>query len=137
MDWLTYTISIYNQAPPLTWMLVGMMLLDIVSGLVASAGKWSSKVSAKGMWKKTAILVTVGASALVEQTFKVYMPQAWQPNIPQVAQLTTLFFFVTETISVLENARTAGAPIPARLTDLLAKTRDQISGEEHSNDQVA
>lgn len=123
-------VSQYVPSASLTAMLVGMMMLDVVSGLIASAGKWSSKVSSHGMWKKTAILVAVGASALVEETFKVYLPEAWMPNIPPVSQLTTLFFFVTETISVLENARAAGAPIPLRLTDLLAKARDQISGGE-------
>lgn len=124
-DWSAWIIA-QVQSPSLVLALVGMMIIDVVTGLIASAGAWSSKVSYRGMMRKVSILAVVGAAALIESVTAAYLPDAWQNNVLPISRMTALFFLVTETLSVLENAQRSGVPIPNFLTQLLANSRDRL-----------
>jgi len=126
LAWLLHLVA----SPPLVAMLMLMMIIDSVSGIVAAVKerKLSSKIGFVGMMKKAAMLLVVGMAAVVETTFHSSIPENLRAQfyIP-LAKFTAGFFLLNEALSVLENARRAGVPLPAFLTKGLAGAQDRIS----------
>jgi len=114
VDWLVKTYAWY----PMIGILFIMITLDILSGICAALveGRLSSKVSFPGMMKKASILLVVGMAAVLEHL---------QPDLP-LAKLTAGFFIINEALSILENARRAGVPIPP----ILSKSIDAMYPRE-------
>lgn len=104
--------ALWGGLPILVQVLVGLMVLDILSGLLAAyvARQWSSKTSFRGMAKKAIVLALVGAAAWLE-------PAVGVPLASAVAG----FYVVHELLSILENATMAGLPVPDVLRDALAR----------------
>ena len=96
-----------------------MMLLDYVSGTMAAkkAGEWSSKVAREGLFHKGGTILVV----LVAFIFDVILSVAF-PHIPVIGggfskpgiflPLVSVWYIITETGSVMENAVKMGAPVP-------------------------
>jgi toxin secretion/phage lysis holin len=88
--------------------LVGMMLLDFVTGLMAGTKENGarSSVGVKGLVKKVYILLLIGA---------VYLLQ----TVVQIAEFAadgiTIAFIVTEFVSIVENGGRLGVPLPQKL----------------------
>lgn len=103
------------QSNLLVVVLLGLMALDILSGVLAAyiAKKLCSSASFRGMLKKVLILAVVAAAMLFERIV---------PNMPW-GQIVAFFFVVTESISIIENASNAGVPIPKQFRDALLKAR--------------
>lgn len=100
---------------PLVVVLLGLMALDIFTGILAAyiAKKLCSSASYRGMLKKVLILAVVAAAMLFERIV---------PNMPW-GQIVAFFFVVTESISIVENASNAGVPIPKQFRDALLKAK--------------
>lgn len=105
-------------------LLLVMMVLDVASGMCAAVvqGELSSKVSFVGMMRKCSILLIIGAAAALE---------SMQPDLP-LSKLTAGFFVINEGLSVLENARKAGVPIPPILSRSLDGLLTDQKGKEES-----
>lgn len=116
---------------PWVFMLIAMMLLDVLSGLIAAgyAGKICSKVGYRGMMRKASMLLVVAAAGLLEQGIIMSIPQTLRGDIAvPFAKLVSGIFFINEAISVLENAKACGVPLPAFLTRSLADQLSKLTG---------
>jgi toxin secretion/phage lysis holin len=107
---------------PLALVLFCFIFLDMVSGLFASgkAGKLSSTISFAGVMKKCQILVMCATFALLEWVIYKILGQRWP-----LAGSITIYFCVTEIISITENAERSGLYVPKWVKPLLASIRER------------
>jgi toxin secretion/phage lysis holin len=124
----------YAECPWIGILLV-LMVLDILTGLCASGvqRRLSSKIGFIGMMRKTSVLLVVAMSAML---------QAGQSQMPIDAQLplakmTAGAFALMESLSILENARRAGVPIPAWLNKTLLDSVSRIMPQSAQSQQVS
>ncbi len=107
----------------LLWL--GCLLLDYLTGSLAAAsrGAWSSAAARKGIWHKVgslaAVMVSAGADLLLA------MVTAHIPGFPLdystlLCPMVIAWYILTELGSIMENAITLGAPVPAFLQKALA-----------------
>ena len=85
--------------------------LDIGTGFLNAilTKSLTSKRSYIGMFKKASILAAIVVAYLAE----TYL------HIEGIGELVTIFFMVTESLSILENLKSLGIPIPSFLTDII------------------
>lgn len=104
------------ERQPVVGALLLLMALDILVGIVVAFGTrtLSSSASWSGMSKKAIMLLIIGAAAVIEP---------YAQGLP-LTRLVGLFYIVTESLSILENASLAGVPLPGVLTDTLAKLKE-------------
>lgn len=104
---------------PLVGPLLLMIVVDVVLGCGAAfiAKQVSSTVSFTGMLRKVGILLIVAFASILEAVLTQIDPEVKLP----VAKLSAVYFIWTEAISIVENAKRAGIPIPDVVTDALAK----------------
>lgn len=105
------------KGQPVLGGLITLMVIDILVGIFLSIAKktLSSTVSWRGMSKKAIMLLIIGAVGVL---------QPFIPAIP-LLNLVSAFYTLTEALSILENAASAGVPLPAGLVDTLAKLKEQ------------
>ncbi len=110
-------IAAWFKSNPFCLALFCLMFLDIMTGLIAAfvTKKLCSTASYRGMLGKVQILAMVATAMLMELVI---------PNIPW-GTFVSLFFCVTEAISITENAANSGVPIPQQWTDALKKARQE------------
>lgn len=103
----------WADAHELAFLLVVLILLDVATGLVAAiaAKKLDSGVSWHGMSRKVMTIGIVVLAMLLEPLAQ---------GLP-LEKLVCLFYIVTESLSILENAGRSGVPLPPVLKDVLAK----------------
>lgn len=113
--WHTEKAMILAQKYPFVTVLLGLMLLDILTGLIAAfvSKVICSTASYRGMMGKVQILAMVATAMLMELII---------PNVPW-GTFVAIFFCVTEAISITENAANSGVPIPKPWVDALKKAR--------------
>lgn len=102
--------------------LVLLTVLDYLTGVACAAvhKTLSSDIGMRGVFKKALMFVLVG----VAHTLDAYVLGGDAP-----IRNAVLFFFISnEGLSILENAASAGLPIPPKLKDLLAHMRDPGGG---------
>jgi toxin secretion/phage lysis holin len=88
--------------------LVAFVIIDYVSGLLASAteGKLSSKIGFRGIAKKLMIFCLVAAGHLVDRAI----------GDGHIIGDTVIFFYLgNELLSILENAGRTGLPVPNQI----------------------
>ena len=90
--------------------LLALMVADIVSGFIKAfvLHRVSSTLSRQGMARKAYPLLLVGATGFIDSY--VELP---------LVDIVSLFFALTEVISIIENAAQAGVPIPSVLRSAL------------------
>lgn len=110
---------------PLVYTLLGLMLFDIVSGLIlaGSKGATSSDASWEGMRKKAMMLIMVGAA----HTFNAGHSLGFDAGTAVAG-----FFCTTEFISITENAGRLGLPLPRILIAAIAKLRNELGDQTPS-----
>lgn len=125
-----------------------MMALDYITGTLAAKkkGEWSSKVARQGLFHKGGIIAVV----LVSFLFDVVLSIAF-PHIPIIGgsfdnpgiflPLVSVWYIITETGSVMENAVSMGAPVPGwfkkaieKAGKLVDKTGEKEAEEENGDD---
>ncbi len=90
------------------WLLLTLEILDILTGLLVALKEQrvSSKISREGMIRKVALLLTAAFGSLLE-------PVAQQlVGAPAFGQGIAWMLCAPECISVFENLRALGVPIP-------------------------
>lgn len=132
MDQLARWLVTPLEMLPWVGFLLLMMLLDLISGLMSAwySGQLCSKTGWRGMMRKTGIVLVIGVSFLLELAVKHLLPEsvAGSVSLP-FASLTASFFFLIESISVLENCKKMGVPMPEFLTRGLRSAADKVSGD--------
>ena len=107
-----FAAALWAGLPIMVQVLIGMMLLDITTGLLAAyvGNALDSRVSFRGTAKKVIVLLLVAAAAWLEPAIGV-----------PLASAVAGFYVVHELMSILENAALAGLPVPDELRAALAR----------------
>ena len=99
--------------------LVAFVVTDYITGVFCAIydRTLSGKVGWRGVFRKTAIFLLVGAGHLLDR---------YVLGHDHIVRTSIIFFYLShEGISLLENAVLLGLPIPTRLRDVLAQLRDR------------
>ncbi len=101
--------------------LLGLMALDIVTGIVAGFAhqQLNSKTASKGITRKAGSLIIIFAVHLVSDQASDHLGMP----MPDLGNVTAWFYVLTEWISITENCARLGAPIPKKLLDALKAAR--------------
>lgn len=103
--------------------LLAFILIDYITGVMAAAMKHelSSEVGAKGIAKKVGELILVGVGNVLDK-------QILQHGAA-MRTLVIFFYVANEGLSILENLRKMGVPIPKPISDFLKKMKDDNNGK--------
>ena len=101
--------------------LIALVVLDYIAGVLLAAyqGRLSSDCAYKGLIRKLAMFVALGAATALDQCALLGTP--WLRNVMVALMITK------EAMSVLENLALLGVPIPQQVRDALAVLRDSAS----------
>lgn len=143
MAWLSAKLGALS---PLLFMLLGAMIVDYISGMMASKREaidhpedtnygWSSKKGAKGVMKKFGyifvIMVAMIADYIILRT-ATYM--GIQINAKAFFGLmVTVWYLLNEILSIIENAGRMGTPVPEWLTKYIAVLKNKVDTEVKEN----
>lgn len=127
---------------PLT-MLGIVMVCDYCSGMIRA---WehhnlNSKVGALGIVKKLAYMFAVAVAVTIDWVVQIAAVQAGFDNAEGTyfcALLVTIWLILNECISILENIRDIGVPIPSFLMAMVKrlKTKTEQSGNGESGEMI-
>lgn len=104
-----------------------LIALDILTGLFNAImqKKLTSKRSYIGMFKKVAIFAVVLVAFIVEDHL----------HVQGAGEMVSTFFIITESLSILENLKTMGIPLPHFLTDVIQKKNDDKDEDKKGGDK--
>ncbi|WP_394970178.1 holin family protein [Candidatus Allofournierella merdipullorum] len=124
------------------WVVVAwvcFMGIDYATGSAAAlrAGKWSSKAARDGIWHKVGSVVAVIVAAVLDMVIGHLLTSLPGVELPFTysvffCPLVVIWYFLTETGSIVENIGALGAPIPpwmAKTVDTLQDAVDE-AGEK-------
>lgn len=98
--------------------LILLMILDYASGVFNAVRekKLSSSVGFVGITKKMTILIVVGTALIVDGFIKANQI---------IYHAAIAFYIANEGISILENSKKMGLPIPNKISDVLEQIREE------------
>jgi len=112
------------------------MALDVCTGMAAGAkkGEWSSQKARDGLWHKAGCIAAVAVSGVLDLVVGALCATLPPESLPFtytvfLCPLTVAWYLLTEAGSVIENAGSMGAPIPAWLKKMIAALKDQVDGK--------
>ena len=112
-----------------------LSILDYITGIIKAIyiKRLSSEIGYKGIIKKVTIYIIVGLSVMM---------QAVLPQSVPLREMTIMFFFCNEALSILENVSEI-IPIPEKLKNVLMqlrkngeKSKDKMSSDENDDDAL-
>lgn len=113
---------------PDSWLLavVAIVILDYITGVCAAIheGNLSSEVGAKGIAKKMVTFAVISLAHIIDE----YVLKEGGT----IQTMTSVFYIVNESISILENAIRTGLPIPERLKNIIKSI-----GENEDNRKIS
>ena len=123
----------------LVW--VALMGLDYLSGTLAARklGQWRSNLAREGIFHKAGMILVVLVSMLTDFVILLALEnlpvEAVRIHWPMVLfPMVTMWYILTETGSILENAISMGASVPAWLPRLLNATLNSLDSAVSSED---
>jgi toxin secretion/phage lysis holin len=107
------------------------MIGDILTGLTRSviAGTTSSETARVGMTRKAVMLIVVAISEIVSAISGITAPTPWG-DMWTLGALVACYYAVAEAISIVENVKSCGVPVPQFLVKMLEKLRDETRGSD-------
>lgn len=118
------------------WLVVVWVLLmaaDYATGSAAAlkAGAWSSREARDGLWHKAGCIAAVLAAGLLDLVAGQIIANLPGVDLPFsytvfLCPLVLVWYILTETGSIIENAGEMGAPIPAWLTKAIEALRAKV-----------
>lgn len=118
------------------WVVVAwvcFMVIDYITGSCAAlrAGEWSSKSARDGIWHKLGSIVAVIVAALLDEVIAHLLANVPSVELPftytvLLAPLVVVWYILTEAGSIIENAGSLGAPIPAWLAKMVAALASKV-----------
>lgn len=126
-DSIVRGIAAFNSSYPALGILLALMGIDILMGLGAAfkTKQVSSAASFNGMLKKSGMLLFLSAAAVLEPYTDGLMP----------SKLVATLFILTEVLSIVENAKRLGVPIPKAITEALANFKKGTPVSPTTNQQ--
>jgi len=117
VGFLGAVVALLTKLPETVLALLGLMVIDVVSGVVAS---WSERRTSSGVYwcgvtRKAMTLMVVAACWLVERATGVPLGVA-----------VTGFYIAHEALSILENAGRIGVPLP----EVVRRALETLNAEE-------
>lgn len=116
---------------------VAAMAMDYLSGSAAAlkAGEWSSRVARDGIWHKLGEMVAVLVSGLLDLVLGVLLENVpgWEQPISYtvfLCPLVIVWYILTESGSIIENAGALGAPVPKWLAQMVARLKEQVDEDK-------
>ena len=102
---------LWGEADTIFCMLLCVMVIDYITGVLSAVKekKLSSKIGFNGLLKKIGILLIVALSQMCANVL----------SIPETRSVVIGFYIANEGISILENAKKLGVPLPEKLKDML------------------
>ena len=112
-----FVLAFFVALNPIYLALLGFMLLDIATGILAAATikAVDSQITFRGVTKKAIMLMIVVTAALLGTNADSV---GLTVTIP-LGEAVAVYYIINEALSVIENAARAGVPIPPILRDAL------------------
>lgn len=109
---LFFNLSSWWVSRPILTTLALLTTLDVIAGILKAVAdkRLNSTTSYIGMSKKAMMFVVIGVVEVLQPFL----------TIP-ITQMVTMFYVLTEAISIIEQAASIGLPLPQGLLDALAK----------------
>ncbi|BFK87483.1 hypothetical protein I4200191B4_17890 [Pseudoflavonifractor gallinarum] len=112
---------------------IACMAIDYATGSCAAlrAGKWSSQAARDGIWHKLGAVVAVIVAGILDMVISMileHMPGISLPFTYEIffCPLVIVWYILTETGSIIENAGALGADIPPWLTKAIESLREKV-----------
>lgn len=111
--------------------LVLFIVLDYLTGMANSAiqGKLSSKTGFIGIAKKIGILIVVAIAHSLDQLFLDPEANIFKIDMPLIRTLVIWGYIVNEVVSILENVKGIGVPVPSPLQKILDMIQDRTENK--------
>ena len=129
---------------PVLCVLMGMMVLDYITGMLASKTEaidhpddkrygWSSKKGAKGIIKKVGYLCVIAVAMVVDYVIARVSGQlgVQAPARAFFGLLVAVWYLLNELLSIVENAGRMGAAVPDWLLKYIAVLKDKIDSNDY------
>ncbi len=127
---------------PVLCALIAVMVIDYITGMAASKAEaidhpddpnygWSSKKGAKGILKKFGYACVITAAVLVDYIISL-TSQRLGFNMPAnifFGLLVSIWYFLNEILSIIENAGRMGADVPKWLCDYIMVLKSKVNDE--------
>lgn len=115
--------AVVAQIHPVYIALFALIVIDILTGLAKAfiSSSVSSDASRKGMTKKAVLLLIVATCEVGQRLLAINLPV-------DLGQTVAMMYCMTEFISILENAKACGVPIP----DMLMNRFQSAQGDKNA-----
>lgn len=124
---------------PVLIVLVGMMVLDYITGMVKAgmAGSINSSRGWLGVLKKLMYTVTVAVALVVDYIlFFTAAEFGWEFSAhAYIALMVSLWLIINESISIIENLSEIGVPMPHFLVKILQRVQTKVDDEMNSDEE--
>ncbi len=114
---------------------VASMALDVATGMAAGArrGEWCSKKAREGLWHKAGCVAAVAVAGVLDLVVGELLSTLPGEALPFsytvfLCPVTVCWYLISEAGSIIENAGSMGAPIPAWLKKAVYSLREQVEG---------
>lgn len=134
-----YIGSIFEIISPAIVLLMFLMIVDYISGMLASKKEaiehpnskkygWNSKKSIIGIYKKIGYVLTVLVAIITDYViYELLRKMGIEYQVKTLfGFLVTIWFIINELLSILENAGRMGAMLPKRLRNMLSELKKDI-----------
>lgn len=127
LDVLKKVYTIFWGVPD-SWLyaVIALVILDYITGICAAihSKELSSKIGAKGIAKKMATFAVISLAHILDE----YVLKEGGA----IQTMTSIFYIVNESISILENAIRTGLPVPEKLKSIIRSL-----GENEDNSEIS
>ena len=127
LDVLKKVYTIFWGVPD-SWLyaVIALVILDYITGICAAihSKEFSSEIGAKGIAKKMATFAVISLAHILDE----YVLKEGGA----IQTMTSIFYIVNESISILENAIRTGLPVPEKLKSIIRSL-----GESEDNSEIS
>lgn len=127
LDVLKKVYTIFGGVPD-SWLyaVIALVILDYITGVCAAihSKELSSEIGAKGIAKKMATFAVISLAHILDE----YVLKEGGA----IQTMTSIFYIVNESISILENAIRTGLPVPEKLKSIIRSL-----GESEDNSEIS
>lgn len=108
---------------------IALVILDYITGVCAAihSRELSSEIGAKGIAKKITIFAVISLAHILDE----YVLK----DGGAIQTMTSIFYIVNESISILENAIRTGLPVPEKLKSIIRSLGKSEESSEISDEK--
>lgn len=130
LDVLKKIYTIFWGVPD-SWLyaVIALVILDYITGVCAAihSKELSSEIGAKGIAKKVATFAVISLAHILDE----YVLKEGGA----IQTMTSIFYIVNESISILENAIRTGLPVPEKLKSIIRSLGESEESSEISDEK--